>query len=478
MTCNDSTAVNDAPPAIPLTFCIRGEEYSGADVHVAGRAGAPALTAPDPAKLLNQIILRDAASLGRDFRGVTVQEIIDFLVETGKALAFERNPLMQEACRMSSLCSGLTPSIVEACYRELPRFFTEPVLTSIVENEIGARFLDGWVEVPVVTGGARVRAYGAKTLHVIAGNVPTIAAISIIRGALLKADNIIKVPSNDPLTATAILDTMRRIDRRHPVVKHAASVYWKGGDRNIERALITPHHLEKIIAWGGPASIMHIKSLIGTGIDLITFDPKLSVSIIGAEAFRSDETIKRVAALAAVDAAAFNQEACFSSRTHVVKTTPDKAVTYAAYLYQYMQEQDPALSTRPKLFPAALKKQLDALRYMPDFYHVIGGEDDEGAVVTSLTGDPVDFFPAHKTVNVIPVEEDAAILERVTSATQSVGVYPESLKETLMDSLVARGVQRFVSLGQSAVHVPGVPHDALEPLRRACKWIVDEIHPG
>ena len=99
-------------------------------------------------------------------------------------------------------------------------------------------------------------------------------------------------------------------------------------------------------------------------------------------------------------------------------------------------------------------------------------------MVVSLTGDPVEFFPSHKTVNVVPIEDFAPVIERVTMATQSVGVYPESLKERLMDSLVARGVQRFVSLGKSPFALPGVPQDALELMRRACKWIVDEINPG
>jgi hypothetical protein len=462
---------------IPLRFFIRGEDYEGTQVQLPGRNTSLALASPDPAELLDDIILRDPESLHRDFLGVTVQDIIDFLVETGKALAFDRNPFMQEAYQISASLSGLTAPILEACYRQVPSYFTEPVLRTIVENEIGSRFLDGWVEVPVLTGRARVRAYGARTLHIIAGNVPIIAALTIVRGALLKSDNIIKVPSNDPATAPAILSTMRDIDRHHPVVKHFAAAYWKGGDQRIERSLINPAYLEKIIAWGGPASIQHIKGMVGPGIDLITLDPKFSISIIGEEAFRSEATMRHVASLGAIDSSTFNQEACLSSRTHFVKATPQEASQYAGYLYQSMQRQDPSLSTRPKSFPGELKEQLDALRYMEDFYQVIGGEDEEGAVVVSLTGDPVEFFPSHKTVNVVPVEDFTSVIERVTMATQSVGVYPESLKERLMDSLVARGVQRFVSLGKSPFAFPGVPQDALELMRRACKWIVDEINP-
>ncbi|MFW9991829.1 MAG: acyl-CoA reductase [Candidatus Odinarchaeota archaeon] len=462
---------------IPIKYIIRGKIFTGAELEFSNRERTVTFAAPSAGRLLGKIILRKPETLVNDFRGVSVQEIIDFLVETGQILDYDRNPLMQEACTLSTQFSGLTPPIIEACYKQLPSFFKEPVLKMMVENEIGSHFLDGWVEVPVPTGKARVRAYGAKTLHIIAGNVPLVAALSIIRGALTKSDSIIKLPSNDPLTATAILTAMRDVDKTHPVVKHFSAVYWKGGDQEFERRLVTSLNLEKIIAWGGHNSIRTIKKLVGPGIDLITLDPKFSISIIGEEVFESEESMEQAAFLAAIDSAAYNQEACVTSRTHFVRTTPEKASIYARYLYKFMQEQNPSLSTRPKTFPTGLKESIDSLRYLEDFYEVIGGEQGEGAVITSLAGEPVEFFPSCKTVNVIPVENYRKALEMVTVATQTVGIYPEHLKGELMDELIAKGVQRFVSLGQAAGGMVGVPHDAMEPMRRACKWIVNEINP-
>src|SRR5258707_8816128 len=155
---------------IPLRFFIRGEDYEGTQVQLPGRNTSLALASPDPAELLDDIILRDPESLHRDFLGVTVQDIIDFLVETGKALAFDRNPFMQEAYQISASLSGLTAPILEACYRQVPSYFTEPVLRSIDENEIFARFLDVWVVIRVLTGRARARWYGSRTLHINAVN--------------------------------------------------------------------------------------------------------------------------------------------------------------------------------------------------------------------------------------------------------------------------------------------------------------------
>jgi hypothetical protein len=463
---------------IPIKYFIRGKMYSGTDLEFNSRDGSVTFTSPSPARFLGKIVLNDPSSLVKDFDRVTVQEIIDFLVETGNSLDFEPNTLMQEACKLTIPFNGLTPPIIEASYRHVPFFFSEPLLKTIVENEIGSYFLDGWVEIPVPTGRAEIRAYGAKALHIIAGNVPLVAALSIIRGALTKSDNIIKLPSNDPLTATAILETMKDIDRSHPVVKHFSAVYWKGGDQEFERRLVTPFNLEKIIAWGGHNSIRNIKKLVGPGIDLITLDPKFSISIIGEEAFNTEESIERAAFMAAIDSAAYNQEACVTSRTHFVKTTPEKAALYSRYLYQFMQNQSPSLSTKPKSFPSSLKDDVESLRIMEDFYEVIGGKNDEGAVITSLAGEAVEFFPSCKIVNVIPIKDYQEAIEMVTIATQTVGIYPESLKQDLMDRLVSKGVQRFVSLGQAIGGMIGVPHDAIEPLRRACKWIVNEINPS
>ena len=65
----------------------------------------------------------------------------------------------------------------------------------------------------------------------------------------------------------------------------------------------------------------------------------------------------------------------------------------------------------------------------------------------------------------------------VISYTRTSGVYPESLKLEIRDRLAFHGAQRIVSLGyasNAAVMAVAGPLDAIEPVRRMCKWIVDE----
>jgi hypothetical protein len=65
----------------------------------------------------------------------------------------------------------------------------------------------------------------------------------------------------------------------------------------------------------------------------------------------------------------------------------------------------------------------------------------------------------------------------MNSYTQTVGIYPDSLRHMLRDILPVHGAQRLVSLGYAAHPSMALPQDAIEPVRRMVKWIVDEHCP-
>ena len=60
----------------------------------------------------------------------------------------------------------------------------------------------------------------------------------------------------------------------HPITRHLSVAYWKGGDVEFEEQLYQPHNIEKIVAWGGFASVKHVTRYIQPGLELITLDPK------------------------------------------------------------------------------------------------------------------------------------------------------------------------------------------------------------
>jgi hypothetical protein len=134
---------------------------------------------------------------------------------------------------------------------------------------------------------------------------------------------------------------------------------------------------------------------------------------------------------------------------------------------------------KPKRYSTLLKESVDALRLDGDWYKVIGGRQEEGAIIVSQIPEPVEFAEAltDRTANLVPVDTLKDVLKVVNSYTQTVGVYPERLKGELVDILPLYGAQRIVSLGYAAASSASSTgrQDAIEPMRRMGKWIVDEI---
>jgi Acyl-CoA reductase (LuxC) len=440
--------------------------------------------APDPVQP-EALGLRDPGEL-EELQQQPFEEIVEYLAALGERLALSENSWLAEALDQSAEHADLTLPLMRASFEQLPDLFTPESVREIAELTIGPEFLDGWVQRRLSDGRtAAVRAMGARAVHIIAGNSPLIAALSIIRNAIVRSDAIIKAPSNDPLTALAIARTMGELDAGHPITRHLSVGYWKGGDVEFEQRLYRPQYIEKIVAWGGLASVSHVVRYIQPGLELITLDPKRSATIIGAEAFSSDASLADVAHRTAVDVGALNQLGCVNARVvYVASGTDDAGVARANDLGEQIYEQlvslPEAVSTPAKHFDPELRANLQALRTAPDFYRVIGGADGEGAVIVSQLDEPVDFHRSlsGRVANLVPVDDPRDVLPAINAYTQTIGVYPEALKSELRDALALHGAQRLVSLGHAADPNVALPQDAIEPVRRMARWIVDETVPA
>jgi hypothetical protein len=454
---------------------VRGELIERDLVRYEGRGGAPFL-APDPRGLLTKLPLRDPSRL-RDLQALPFEEIVAFLDELGGALELARNAHLLQALEASEHYSDMTAPLVRSSFEQLPALFAAESVREVAETTIGIPYLEGWVPRTMSDGRvASVRAFGARAVHVIAGNSPLIAALSIIRNAITRSDAIIKTPSNDPLTALAIARTMVDMAPEHPITRHLSVAYWKGGDTEVEERLYQPANVEKVIAWGGFASVTHVLRYVQPGLELIALDPKRSATIIGPEAFDSEAALRDVALRAATDVGALNQLGCVNARVIYVAAEPEQANRLGEAIYEQLLALPDRVSTAAKRFDPELRANLDALRASPDWYRVIGGADGEGAVVVSQLDEPVDFHRSlsGRVANLVPIADPLDALRAMNAYTQTVGVYPESLKATLRDLAPLHGAQRLVSLGYAADPSVALPQDAIEPVRRMVKWIVDE----
>jgi hypothetical protein len=407
---------------------------------------------------------------------VKLAEIIDFLVETGERLQLDRNTHLQECLELIAATNPLPRRVVENLYRQAPYYLNRQLLESIVDSNFANReALDGWVErVDVYGNKGAIRAFPPRMVHMLAGNAPSGCVSSIAQGALVKAVNLFKMPSSDPFTTVAVLRTMAEIDPKHPVVRSMSAVYWAGGDTSIERTLYRPQYFDKIVAWGGGEAISNVIQYLGPGIQLISFDPKSSISMIGREAFESEDRIAEVAELLAADTTVFNQEACLASRYAFVEglsSQRPQIESFCAKLAQRLNvDRDFASAVSPPL-SADRREEIQVMEAMGDLA-VWGAFDGRGLVI--LSDRPLEFQPTHKTSNVVMVESLDDAVRYVNVATQTVGVYPYERKTRLRDRLASAGAQRLCRLGTANAHVLGSPHDAMYPLQRFVHWMGDD----
>jgi hypothetical protein len=478
---------------IDIPIIIRGRIIEpGPDaIEFGGRVGAR-FRSPDPKKYAAELVLRDPSDLA-DIHDTPIDDILDFLAELGSRLDINRNPLMQQAFELCLGAGELTPPVLRPVYEQIPAMFDRERMAAQIDKRVGRNYLDTWVEQGRPGRSTmRMRAIGTRQLHIIAGNVPVVAALTVQRAALTKGDCLIKMPSNDPFTAAAIVRTMIEIDPEHPVTKHFAVAYWKGGDTEIERQIYRPSRIEKLTAWGGMSSMTHIQRYLVPGIELIAMNPKLSISIVGHEALETPEAMDDAALGVALMAGRMNQTACSSTRLVYVECDTDDEdlarleefghAVHRAFLGLPAHE-----STAPKEPNPELEDELRALSLDEEFYRVIGDSASAGVVV-SRTDEPVEFARSltNRVVNLVPIADIERVPRWVSEETQTVGIYPERLRKELRDDLALHGVQRTLPLGVSlAAAAAGragpdpdqslaLPHDGTEPMRRMVRWVVDQ----
>ncbi len=405
---------------------------------------------------------------------VPVAEIIDLLAATGDALRADSGGVVSAAFERLTRLSTYGRPILEACYAGLADYFDPDRLRLQLERELGGPdVVDGWRPVGA-TGTGQVRAFPARVLHVLAGNAPGIAPLTIARGALTKGVHLLKMPSNDVVTASMVLEMMAGLAPEHPTVVSLSSVYWRGGDPAVEGVLFRPQYFDKIVAWGGETAIRNVARYLGPGLELVSFDPKSSVSMIGQEAFDDDATIAHVAARAAEDSVFLNQEACTTSRFHFVEDGDPVAVDrYCATLLTELRRERRFTAAQVSPPPPDVVEELNVLAEVDPDCRVFGEPDGRGLVIRSA--EPVDFYPSGKTVNVVTVSDLREAVDHVNVATQTVGMYPASRKGELRDALCSAGVQRVVPLGTVPNGAPaGFPHDGFYPMQRLVRWVTDE----
>jgi hypothetical protein len=259
--------VNATPDALEVTHIARGVPVlpvrdGAVDVHRTRLTGVEFITPTlDVAGLVwPRTVAPPALDVPRD-------EVIDFLVETGRRLDIDKNEHLSRACDNAARINHLPRDVSDRLYRGLGRFFRRELLEFEIDQSLGGD-VDGWSEIARPTGSVmRVRPFPIRILHFLAGNAPGLAAVTLMRSCLSRGVHLLKLPSNDLFTAPAILQTMADIEPAHPLVQSHSAAYWRGGNEAVEREIFRTDLFDAVVAWGGESAIRNVQAMTGPGLD-------------------------------------------------------------------------------------------------------------------------------------------------------------------------------------------------------------------
>jgi hypothetical protein len=441
------------------------------------------------------VIEHEASQIARDLLTLSVADIVDYVGAIRDVLRNASQWLL-DAARLSSPASVLDSESLRLSFQMLPLLLDPDAVGEAIDRELGMnqmrgrQFLDGWVPVPTRTRrgmNARIRdaifasaapppdveatcirAVPTRQLHVTAGNSPLLPFLSWLRAVATKGAAVIKCPMEATATTAVLALAMDAVDARHPLARHTSLVYWKGGDRAIEDALLAPNVFDRLVVWGAGPTVddlvrraAHMKSVV--------FRPRYGASLIGQEALGSD--LQRTAIAAASDSTIGNQHACFASLVHYVEGSEEVAVRYCDALASALAVWDGRLPAAPS--PSALGR----LRRLQRGSAVDGRwwqnrEADGPRSAVVLVRDPFDMaaHPMSRLVVVRRVDSLAEAITFLTGSVSTVGVAPESRRQDLRDAIAAAGVSNIMPLGECERAYAGMPHDGMRVLSELVNW--------
>jgi hypothetical protein len=430
-------------------------EQDGQRVDVA----VPVLTALQMQALAERIKRASAQHL----KTMTVSEIIAVIDRAIARLLDPNDPYRRQADALLPIVSGYDAEMVRLGLTGFFKTFRAPQLHRFVaEDFANPKVLDGFQ--PAAKGGA-VRAYGPQLLaHSWAGNVPALALWSLVCGLLVKAGNIGKLPSAEPLFAGWFARLLAEV--HPPLADCLAVVWWRGAGDEDASALYA--QADTVVAYGGNDALHAIQRRLPVTARFLAHGHKLGFGVVSAMALDAQKA-PALARRAAWDVMRYDQQGCYSPHVfYVQRGGPVSPRDFAGYLAG-------ELSNLQRRFPrraldleesAAVAKWRQSIEWTltPDGADALIG-DMETAWSVAYVDEAASLAPTalQRSITVAGIDALDEVAPLVASRreflqTAGVAATPEELYR-LAEQLGAAGVTRVSAIGAMSVPEAGWHHD-------------------
>lgn len=430
-------------------------EQDGRRVDVA----VPVLTALQMQALAQRVQQASA----RHLKTMTVSEIINVIDRAIARLLDPSDPYRRQADALLPIVSGYDAQMVRLGLTGFFKTFRAPQLHRfVVEDFANPKVLDGFQPTP--KGGA-VRAYGPQLLvHSWAGNVPALALWSLVCGLLVKAGNIGKLPSAEPLFAGWFARLLAEV--HPPLADCLAVVWWRGAGDEDAAALYA--QADTVVAYGGNDALHAIQRRLPVTARFLAHGHKLGFGVVSAAALDAQKA-PALARRAAWDVARYDQQGCYSPQVFYVQrggqVSPRDFAAYLAGELSNLQQRFPrrALDLAESAAIAKWRQSIEWQLPADGADALIGDPDTAWSVLYTDAATPLAPTALQRSIVVAGVDtlDDVAPLVAAHSRylqTAGVAASPEELYR-LAEQLGAAGVTRISAIGAMSVPEAGWHHD-------------------
>ncbi len=432
-------------------------DYKTGDV--SARLQVPSVTPT----LIEEAIATATAARDGYLAGLSTRRVIEVIDAAVTRWLDPDYPLRRLAEELLPAVTGYSTAMLERGIPDQLKAFTADGLTALVEAELGSlEALD--------------RRHGPRLIaHVLAGNIPAVAAESIIRGLLAKSAGLVKASSRDPLFPALFAQSLGEVDPR--LAETQAVLPWKGGSDELD--VVALHKADAVIAYGGRPAVAAVRRLAPNDPVFVEHGPRIGFAAIGREAL-TERRLDALAEAATWDVSLFDQQGCVAPHALYVERGGQLAP------HRFAQALAGAMERFEQRYPRAHLAPEDAaeIQAQRDLWELRGSADhgptlfrSEGSTAWTVVFNErdVELRPSclNRFVHVIPLDDLStlpAAIEGMRPYLQTAGV--EVAEERMPDleaALEAAGVTRVCGIGEMQYPPASWRHDGrpnLLPLLR------------
>ena len=404
----------------------------------------PALTAPDVTAVLDAITMARDAYLAH----LPVRQVVARLDETIALWLDPAYPPRRLAEDLLPAITGYSAPMIRQGLTALLRGMGRDALLQCLAAEFGdPECLDAFR--PLRGTGLRTRAFGPRlAVHVFSGNVPGLPVWSLVCGLLVKAANLGKTASGEPLLPALFAASLAEVDP--DLARCVAVLYWPGGAADLETAAFG--RADAVIAYGSDGALADLRRRVPPTARFLGYGHRISLGLVGRDALTRAGAAD-LAARAAADVATFDQQGCVSPHLFYAEAGGEVSPRdFAAALARALEEAERRLPRgRISLGASA------AIRNLRDTADLAGADvwaSPGGTAWTVVYEEDPAFAPSclNRTVRVKPLADLSdlpALLSPIAPHLQSAGMAVDAARLPALAACLGHlGVTRLCPLGQ------------------------------